>query len=100
MEADTPAGTIQVEVAYATPAKQLLLSVEVPQGCTAAQAIELSGIREEIPEKEVDPNRIGIFSQKISPDHELRDGDRVEIYRPLVADPKEMRKLRAQMKQQ
>ncbi|NCF61574.1 MAG: RnfH family protein [Gammaproteobacteria bacterium] len=87
--------TIRVEVAYATPEKQVLLAVEVPSGCTAGEAIDLSGIRDEFPEMELNPRSIGIFSKKTSIEKVLEDGDRVEIYRPLIADPKEQRKQRA-----
>jgi len=86
---------MEIEVAYATADKQSVLSMEVPAGCTVAEAIDLSGIREEFPGMELDPKAVGIFSRKVSLDHELREGDRVEIYRPLIADPKEMRKQRA-----
>jgi putative ubiquitin-RnfH superfamily antitoxin RatB of RatAB toxin-antitoxin module len=86
---------MEIEVAYATPDKQILLSMDVPVGCTVAEAISLSGIREEFPDMELDSKAVGIFSRKVSMDHELKEGDRVEIYRPLVADPKEMRKQRA-----
>ena len=95
MGADSNVAKIRVEVAYATPDKQVLLSLEVPQGCTVAEAIGLSGIREEFPEMEQDPKAVGVFSKKVALDDELREGDRVEIYRPLLADPKEMRKQRA-----
>jgi putative ubiquitin-RnfH superfamily antitoxin RatB of RatAB toxin-antitoxin module len=86
---------IEIEIAYATPEKQVLLKIEAPVDCTVANAIELSGIREEFPDMELDPKAVGIFSRKVSMDHELKEGDRVEIYRPLVVDPKEMRKQRA-----
>ena len=95
MGADSNVAKIRVEVAYATPDKQVLLSLEVPHGCTVAEAIGLSGIRDEFPDMEQDPKAVGVFSKKVSPDAELREGDRVEIYRPLLADPKEMRKRRA-----
>jgi putative ubiquitin-RnfH superfamily antitoxin RatB of RatAB toxin-antitoxin module len=86
---------MEVEVAYATPEKQVLIRVEAPAGCTVAEAIELSGVRNKFPEIDINPQALGIFSRKVLPDHVLRDGDRVEIYRPLIADPKEMRKQRA-----
>lgn len=86
---------MEIEVAFATPEKQVLIRVEVPSGCTAAEAIELSGIRVKIPGIEINPLALGIFSRKVKPDHILSHGDRVEIYRPLLADPKEMRKQRA-----
>lgn len=87
--------TIRVEVAHARPEKQALLAVDVAPGTTVMQAIEASGIRDAFPGLEVDPQRLGIFSRKAQPDEELRDGDRVEIYRPLIADPKEARRKRA-----
>ena len=95
MDTDSGASVIKVEVAYATPGRQTLLLVEAPLDCTVAEAIELSGIRAEFPEIEPAPKMVGIFSRKVSLDHKLRDGDRVEIYRPLIADPKEMRRQRA-----
>jgi putative ubiquitin-RnfH superfamily antitoxin RatB of RatAB toxin-antitoxin module len=86
---------MEVEVAYATPEKQILIRIEVPAGCTVAEAIERSGVRTKCPGIAINPQALGIFSRKVSPDQVLRDGDRVEIYRPLIADPKEMRKQRA-----
>ena len=82
-------------MAYATPEHQALLALDVCVGCTVAEAIELSGIRQEFPELVVDPDAVGIFSRKVAIDHRLAEGDRVEIYRPLIADPKESRRKRA-----
>jgi len=87
---------IDVEVAYATPERQLLLQVSVPEGCTLSEAIERSGILDKWPEIEVDPGMVGIFGRKMPPDKILREGDRVEIYRALIADPKEARRRRAE----
>ena len=95
MESESTAARIKVEVAYATPAKQVLLELEVSPGCTVEEAIELSGIRRQFPKIKLDPKAVGIFSRKVPMDHQLRDGDRVEIYRPLIADPKESRRKRA-----
>ena len=92
---DAPA-TLRVEVAYGEPEKQALVTVEVPQGATVAQAIEESRIDEAFPELEVAADRVGIFGRKVSLDHVLRAGDRVEIYRPLIADPKAVRRARAE----
>jgi putative ubiquitin-RnfH superfamily antitoxin RatB of RatAB toxin-antitoxin module len=86
---------MEIEVAYATPKKQVLIRFEAPAGCSVAEAIDLSGIRAEFPGIEIDPGAVGIFSRKVPLETILRDGDRVEIYRPLIADPKEMRKQRA-----
>ena len=95
MEADSNTPKIRVEVAYATPAKQTLLSIEVPTGCTVAEAIGGSASRDQVPEIGMDPGAGGRFSRKVPLDHVLRDGARVELYRPLICDPKVMRKQRA-----
>ena len=88
---------IRVEVVYATPEQQELVSLEMCDGSTLADAIAESGLAEKFDNFEVDPSRVGIFSQKSTLDRILRDGDRVEIYRPLIADPKEVRRQRALM---
>ena len=93
-------GAFEVEVAYATPERQLLLSLKVMPGCTVAEAIDRSGVRDEFPGLVVDPAAVGIFSKKVPLSHVLRAGDRVEIYRPLIADPKEARRQRAAEKKQ
>ncbi len=86
---------IDIEVVYGRPDKQVLLSLPVPNGTTIKQCITLSGIRSEFPEIDVEKAKVGIFSRPEKLETVLRSGDRVEIYRPLIADPKEMRKLRA-----
>lgn len=86
---------IDVEVVYATPEKQRLIALRVPAGTTAIEAIEQSNIGDEFPDMVVDEKALGVFSRKVSPDYELQPGDRVEIYRPLIADPKEIRRQRA-----
>ncbi len=86
---------IRVEVVYGVPERQALLEVSLPKDATLSDAIEASGIRGEFPGLEVDPVRVGIFGRKARLDDPLRDGDRVEIYRPLLADPKEVRRARA-----
>ena len=87
---------ITVEVVYATAKKQKLLSIKVPVGCTAQQAIEQSGLLLEFPEIDLSQQKIGIFAKAVKLDTVLRHKDRVEIYRPLIADPKEVRRQRAQ----
>lgn len=89
-------GRIRVEVVYATRERQVLVALELEPGCTVEEAITRSGLTREFPEMQVDPDAIGIFSRKVPPDHVLSPGDRVEIYRPLVADPKEARRKRAE----
>jgi putative ubiquitin-RnfH superfamily antitoxin RatB of RatAB toxin-antitoxin module len=88
-------GEIRVEVVYALPQEQTILSLKVPPGTTAAQAIELSGVLKKHPEIDLARNKIGIFGKLIKPETVLREKDRVEIYRPLIADAKEIRKQRA-----
>lgn len=86
---------ITVEVAYATPAEQRIVELQVSPGTTLRQAIELSGILEHFSEIDLGAAKVGIFGKLKKLDGTLRAGDRVEIYRPLIADPKEVRKQRA-----
>jgi putative ubiquitin-RnfH superfamily antitoxin RatB of RatAB toxin-antitoxin module len=86
---------IIVEVSYATAAKQIIMTVEVDEGSTVEQAIQLSGILKEFPEIDLKVNKVGIFSKLCKLDKELEHKDRVEIYRKLIADPKAVRKQRA-----
>ena len=87
---------IKVEVAYALPEEQLIIPLTVDVGTTVDAAIELSGLLEKYPEIEPGKtNKIGIFGKLTKGNTELREKDRVEIYRPLIADPKEVRRKRA-----
>ena len=86
---------IKVEVAYALPGEQIVHLVEGEPGMTVGQAIERSGILQEHPEIDLSKNKVGVFGKAAKPDAVLYPGDRVEIYRPLIADPKEARKKRA-----
>jgi putative ubiquitin-RnfH superfamily antitoxin RatB of RatAB toxin-antitoxin module len=86
---------LQVEVAYALSDEQHIFALEVPPGTTAEQAIQRSGVLERFPEIDLARQKIGIFGKLNKPDYVLRAGDRVEIYRPLIADPKAVRKKRA-----
>lgn len=90
--------TISVEVAYAKPELQKIIKLDVEAGCSAMLAAQRSGITEVFPEIDLGAVKMGIFGKAIAkPEtHELRDGDRVEIYRPLLIDPKELRKARAE----
>lgn len=83
---------IPVEVAYALPDRQALLPIRVAEGSTAAEAVGQSGILEMFPEIDLAVNRLGIFGRLCPAERVLEAGDRVEIYRPLVADPKEVRR--------
>lgn len=87
---------IQVEVIYALPHEQKLLKVEVPQGTTLEGAIEISGILNKYPDIDLSSNKVGIFSKLSKLDVVVRDKDRIEIFRPLIADPKEVRRKRAE----
>jgi len=86
---------LNIEVCYALPAKQLLINVKLPAGANLQQALEASGILVKHPEIDLKKNKFGIFAKLSKLDTLLRDRDRVEIYRPLIADPKEVRKQRA-----
>lgn len=93
------AGVIEVEVAYARADEQALVTVTVPAGATLRQAIEASGILERFPEIDLDSQKVGVFSRIAGPDDVVQERDRVEIYRSLIADPKEMRRQRARRRQ-
>ena len=85
---------INVEVAYALADKQVILELDVEKGATAEQAILQSGILDQFPEIDLTKSKIGIFGKLSKAVTELKVGDRVEIYRPLIADPKEVRRKR------
>ena len=86
---------MRVEVAFAKPGQQVILTLDLAEGATAKIAILQSGILQRFPEIDLEKNKIGIFSKPCKLDHILRQGDRVEIYRPLLADPKDARRTRA-----
>lgn len=92
---------IMVEVTYALADKQSVIPLKVEQGCTAFEAAERSGIVKQFPEIDLENIKIGIFGKILTGKNgpkvrELLEGDRVELYRPLIADPKEARKRRAE----
>ena len=87
---------IVVEVAYALPEKQYLQRVTLQQGATVEEAIRASGLLELRTEIDLSKNKVGIYSRPVKLADVLQDGDRVEIYRPLIADPKELRRQRAE----
>ena len=84
-----------VEVAYALPDKQSLISLEVEEGTTIKEAIEASGVLDTYNQIDLTRDKVGIFSKFATLDTVLREKDRIEIYRPLIADPKKVRKERA-----
>jgi putative ubiquitin-RnfH superfamily antitoxin RatB of RatAB toxin-antitoxin module len=86
---------LSVEVCYALPGRAELVRLRLPAGSTLQQALEASGLLAKYPEIDLRKNKFGIYAKLSKPDAVLRDRDRVEIYRPLIADPKEVRKQRA-----
>ena len=90
--------TIRVEVAYAEPVRQKIITLTMNEGATLKQAVERSGMVRFFPHLDLQAASFGVFSLPRPPDYVLRDGDRVEIYRPLIADPKEMRRQRARQR--
>ena len=89
---------ILVEIAYALPEEQVIISIKVPTIFNVQQAIEKSGIQKKFPSIDLSKNKVGIFGKKTTLNHLLKDRDRIEIYRPLILDPKEMRRKRAAKK--
>lgn len=89
---------ILVQVCYARPDRQILLEVKVDADATIRAAVEQSGMLREVPEIDLDLCKVGVYGKLKSLDAGLRERDRVEIYRPLIADPKESRRKRAEKK--
>lgn len=87
--------TLKIEVAFAAQDREVIVALTVPRGTTAIEAIHRSDILQNMPEIDLAKNKIGVFGKLVSPDYVLHQYDRVEIYRPLVADPKEIRRIRA-----
>jgi len=87
---------INVAVCYALPQRQDLVELKLPAGSTAAQAIAASGLQQKHPDIDLDRFKVGVFGKLIKLDTALQDQDRVEIYRPLIADPKEVRRKRTE----
>lgn len=87
---------INIEVVYALPDQQTLLKKAVPVGTTVMEGVLASGLLEKFPELDLAAHKLGIFGKLTKADAVLRDKDRIEIYRPLLADPKEVRRRRAE----
>lgn len=87
---------LHVEVVYALADRQATVSLRLEPGATVRHAIDASKLLVLQPEIDIDKTGVGVWGQRVSLDHALRDGDRVEIYRALVADPKVIRRERAQ----
>jgi putative ubiquitin-RnfH superfamily antitoxin RatB of RatAB toxin-antitoxin module len=86
---------IKVEVAYALPDKQAIIPLRVPAGTTVMEAARQSGISGKFGGIDLENSKFGIFGHVVAPKQVLQEGERVEIYRPLIVDPKEVRKARA-----
>lgn len=87
---------ITVEVAFALPDKQSIIEVSVPVGSSVEEAISASKIAQLYPEVDLKQNKVGVWNRVVKLSETLNNGDRIEIYRPLIADPKEVRKRRAE----
>lgn len=87
--------TIEIEVIYISPKKQVIKSLDVPLGCSVGVAIALSCIEDDFPEMDLDLQKLGVFGRIVKQEEILQARDRVEIYRSLVVDPKEARRRRA-----
>lgn len=85
-------GALRIEVVFALPARQELVSLEIAEGATVAQAIEASGIADKFPEQDLSGCAVGVWGHLVERAHRLQDGDRVELYRPLLMDPQEARR--------
>ncbi len=86
---------LMIEVVYALPHKQELVTLTLSPGATVRQAVEHSGLLEKYPDIDLSKNKLGVFAKLVKPDTSLQHRDRVEVYRPLIADPKAVRKQRA-----
>ncbi|XKH01795.1 RnfH family protein [Marinobacter nauticus] len=91
---------MEVEIAYARPEKQRIVTVQVPEDATMLEAVKQSGITELFPEIDLETVDMGIFGKVVKKpaEHQLREGDRIELYRPLKIDPKQARLNRAKKK--
>ncbi|WP_038070660.1 RnfH family protein [Hydrogenovibrio kuenenii] len=85
---------MKIEVAYALPEKQYLFAQEVEEGTTVEQALQQSKLLKEVPSLSID--KVGIFAQLVTMETVLKDGDRIEVYRPLKADPRDRRRQKVQ----
>lgn len=95
-QAESGAATVRLSVCYAKPDYVFVKDIEVPAGTTIAAAIVGSGLQQECPEVDPSTMRVGIFGKLKTPETVVREGDRVEVYRPLTADPKQARRKRVQ----
>ena len=95
MARDDAAGPVRVEVAFATRDDQVLIEVSVQEGTTVEQAIGASGLYRRFPDRDLRSCAVGVWGTLVDRERQVRDGDRIELYRPLLMDPREARRLRA-----
>ena len=97
MASENAKAHLRVEVAYAKPHEQKILNVQVEEGTSLLEAVRLSGIQSVFPEIDLEASKLGLYGKAVSKpaEQKVQDGDRIEIYRALIADPKEVRKRRA-----
>ncbi|TDR41963.1 hypothetical protein DFR29_10919 [Tahibacter aquaticus] len=86
---------LRAEVAYVEPGRQFLQAVELPAGATVADALAACGLAQQFPQLDLASCKLGLFSRPATPATLLHEGDRVEVYRPLIANPKDVRRARA-----
>lgn len=86
---------VAVQVVYATPAEQVRIPLQVGSGTSVREAIEISGLLDRFPDIDLAADRVGIYGRLCALEDVVREGDRIEVYRPLRVDPKEARRLRA-----
>lgn len=86
---------MQVEIVFALPERQVLLAVTVPEGATVADVLSVSGIERQFPNHDLSACQAGVWGQPVERDRLVRDGDRIEVLRPLEMDPREARRLKA-----
>ncbi|MCG3203330.1 MAG: Protein RnfH [Gammaproteobacteria bacterium] len=86
---------VAVQVVYATPAEQVRIPLQVGSGSSVREAIEISGLLDRFPDIDLAADRVGIYGRLCALEDVVREGDRIEVYRPLRVDPKEARRLRA-----
>jgi putative ubiquitin-RnfH superfamily antitoxin RatB of RatAB toxin-antitoxin module len=83
---------IEIELVYASAERQRLLSIQADKGATVAEVISRSAIDQDFPDEDIDDFAVGIWGKLVGRDHIVRDGDRIELYRPLQIDPREARR--------
>jgi len=87
--------TLDIEIAYALEDKQIILTLNIDESTKPREAIKASEILAHFPDVDLDAVDIGVFGKAVKADYQLQQGDRIELYRPLIADPKEVRRQRA-----